>query len=483
MTENIDTMKKNLIITCLIALTLTGIPFSCADKLDIVPFQSLASDKGLTTEGDLVGTLIGAYDGLQDTDSYGGDILLLSDIWANRAHLRFRGTFTGLSQIALITTSSNVILLDNVWARDIWANAFRTINITNIVLANLSLSKGALRPTASVEGEALFIRGSLYFELAKLYGKTWQDGDPNQNLAVPLILTPTPFEESKLTDADLPARATVAAVYAQAKADLTAASNLLPGTNQYYATNWAAFAQLSRIALMQANYAGALSTANQVIQSGRYSITPQFNNLFYNFINFGGVAPAEYVFYMRMTQQDGTNGLNTYYGQTVSSIPGTAGRGDLDVQTAFLNLHESTADVRRGFFIVTNRRLSQKHIDRYGHVPVIRLAEMYLTRAEANFRLGTSVGDTPLNDVNRIRTRAGLPNLATLTLANILRERTLELAFEGQRLHDIKRTQGSTIGTSATTPNGPAWNSPRLVLPIPQREMDVNKKLVQNEGY
>ncbi|MFM9020890.1 MAG: RagB/SusD family nutrient uptake outer membrane protein [Sediminibacterium sp.] len=31
--------------------------------------------------------------------------------------------------------------------------------------------------------------------------------------------------------------------------------------------------------------------------------------------------------------------------------------------------------------------------------------------------------------------------------------------------------------------NGPAWNSPRLVLPIPQRETDVNKNLVQNEGY
>lgn len=477
-------MKKNIILTSLLALTLLVIPFGCADRLDIKPFQSQASDVGLKTESDLVGTLIGAYDGLQDTDSYGGDIMLLSDIWSNRAYLRFRGTFSGLQQIAGVNTlsTSSVITTDNAWSRDMWANAYRTINIANLVLENLSLSQGSVRPTNTVQGEALFIRGSLYFELARLYGRTWQDGDPNQNLAVPLVLTSTPFEENKLTDANLPARATVAAVYAQAKADLTTASTLLPNSNLYYASKWAAFGQLSRIALMQADYAAARDAANQVIQSGVYSLATNFNDLWFNFINFGGVAPKEYVFYMRMSQQDGTNGLNTYYGQTVSSIPGTAGRGDLDVQSAFVNLHE-TGDVRRTYFTVTNRRLTNKHLDRFGHVPVIRLSEMYLTRAEANFRLGTSVGDTPLNDVNRVRARVGLAPLAIVDLAAILKERSLELAFEGHRLHDIKRTQGVTVGSSATTPNGPAWNSPKLILPIPLREMDVNKKLVQNEGY
>ncbi|MFM7486524.1 MAG: RagB/SusD family nutrient uptake outer membrane protein [Cytophagales bacterium] len=477
-------MKKNIILTSLLVLTLLVVPFGCADRLDIKPFQSQASDVGLKTESDLVGTLIGAYDGLQDTDSYGGDIMLLSDIWANRAYLRFRGTFAGLQQIAGVNTTatSSVITTDNNWARDIWGNAYRTINTANLVLENLSLSQGAVRPTNTVQGEALFIRGSLYFELARLYGRTWQDGDPNQNLAVPLVLTSTPFQENKLTDANYPARATVAAVYAQAKADLTTASTLLPNSNLYYASKWAAFGQLSRIALMQADYAAARDAANQVIQSGVYSLATTFNDLWFNFINFGGVAPKEYVFYVRMSQQDGTNGLNTYYGQTISSIPGTAGRGDLDVQSAFVNLHE-TGDVRRSYFTVTNRRLTNKHLDRFGHVPVIRLSEMYLTRAEANFRLGTSVGDTPLNDVNRVRARVGLAPLAVVDLAAILRERSLELVFEGHRLHDIKRTQGQTVGSSATTPNGPAWNSPKLILPIPLREMDVNKKLVQNEGY
>ena len=185
--------------------------------------------------------------------------------------------------------------------------------------------------------------------------------------------------------------------------------------------------------------------------------------------------PAEYIFSMTVTAQDGSNGLNTYYGVTVGSIPGTSGRGDFRILPSHLALYEED-DARAAFFIrANNNTYSQKHLDRFGHVPVVRLAEMYLTRAEANFRLGTAVGATPAADVNVIRQRAGLAPLQDVTLAQILKERKLELAFEGVQLHDLKRTRSSVRGL--------AWNSPRLILPIPQREMDTNKSLVQNEGY
>jgi hypothetical protein len=108
-------------------------------------------------------------------------------------------------------------------------------------------------------------------------------------------------------------------------------------------------------------------------------------------------------------------------------------------------------------------------------VPVIRLAEMYLTRAEANFRQGTTVGATPLADVNLIRKRAGLADLTSVTLDAILRERASELAFEGNNLFEAQRLK-INLGTLA-------WNSQTLTMPIPQREMDVNKNLVQNPGY
>jgi hypothetical protein len=297
-----------------------------------------------------------------------------------------------------------------------------------------------------------------------------------------LILKSTPSQVSGLSDANYPKRNSVAEVYNQAKADLVKAASLLPVSNAHYATRWSAMMQLSRIALMQGDYVAARDYADQVIASNRYSLTTPFNSLWFNYINFGGVAPLEYIFYMKMTTQDGTNGLNTYFGQTVSAIPGTAGRGDLDVQIPFVNLHE-VGDVRRTYFQSGSaaRRLTRKHLDRFGHVPVIRLAEAYLTRAEANFRLGTTVGAAPVADINVIRKRAGLADVASVTLNDILKERQLELAFEGHYLHDLKRNRLSAPGSNLT--NGPAWNSPRLVMPVPQREMDVNKNLVQNTGY
>jgi hypothetical protein len=455
---------------------------ACEKKLDIIPTQSLSADAALTTEGDLIGVLIGAYDRIQNTSAYGGDIQMMGDIWANRYFLRFRGTFAGLLNIASVTTTSAPITIDNGWSASLWRQAYAAINSANTVLDSIHLAKGNLRPSTSVKGEALFIRGSMYFELVKLFGKAWGDGNNASNLAVPLILKSTPLDINKLGTENYPSRATVAAIYNQAKADLTEAANILPSTNQYYATKWAAMAQLSRIALMQADYAAARDYANQVIGSGRYSLTTPFNNLWFNFINFGGVAPLEYIFYIRVTSQDGTNGLNTYYGQTVASIPGTAGRGDLDAQIAWVNLHES-ADVRRSYYQPGSggRRLTRKHLDRFGHVPVMRLGEMYLTRAEANFRLGTAIGATPVEDINTIRSRVGLAALGSVDLAAIIKERKLELAYEGQLLWDLKRLRESTAGSNNT--NGPAWNSPRLVMPVPQREMDVNKNLVQNEGY
>jgi hypothetical protein len=100
---------------------------------------------------------------------------------------------------------------------------------------------------------------------------------------------------------------------------------------------------------------------------------------------------------------------------------------------------------------------------------------MYLIRAEANLALSTSVGATPLSDINLVRNRAHASSLSTVTQADIMEERSRELGFEGFLIHDIKRTKGSVGSLS--------WNSDKLVFPIPLREMQVNNKLVQNPGY
>ncbi|MEL6987029.1 MAG: RagB/SusD family nutrient uptake outer membrane protein, partial [Bacteroidota bacterium] len=78
--------------------------------------------------------------------------------------------------------------------------------------------------------------------------------------------------------------------------------------------------------------------------------------------------------------------------------------------------------------------------------------------------------------LNEVRNRAGLSSLENITLQDILDERFLEFTFEGHRFRDIKRLQLNFT-------NNIRFNDPIMIFPIPQREMDVNNLLVQNEYY
>lgn len=453
--------SNHIILVALIMISTIG----CEKRLDISPYQSITADKALATEGDVNVTLVGAYDGAQSASTYGGDVMVLNDLIGNTPNINFTGTFAGLTDAYQTLMNSN-----NSNAAGTWISAYNTINRCNNVLSALDKVTSSPARKSSVEGQALFLRASMYFELVRLYAKTIGDGDASSNPGVPLVLTLT----KSVTNSDYLPRASVKSVYDQVVADLTKAETLLPASNTIYATKWAAAAQLSRVHLMLKNYTAAGDAANRVITGSGKSLNPDFTKLWFTFINNGGANPAEYIFSMTVTVQDGTNSLNTYFGRNVG-IAGTAGRSDCKIKAAHIALYE-VGDVRRTFFALSGgNNYTRKHLDRYGNVPIIRLAEMYLTRAESNFRNNTTLGASPLSDVNLIRARVGLPALASASLNAITKERYLELAFEGHNLHETKRLQ-KTTGTLN-------WNSPKLILPIPQREIDVNKNLVQNEGY
>ena len=453
------TIGKYLTVVLAAGILATG----CEKRLDIAPYQSISEDLALNTEGDVLVTLIGAYDGLQSAAGSGGEIMVLNDLIGNSADINFTGTFAGLND-----AYNALMVANNSFAASTWSACYSTINRCNNVISAVDKVTSSPAKKNSVEGEALFIRALQYFELVRLYAKAIGDGDANSNPGVPLVLTPT----RGVTDEDYRARASVKAVYDQIVTDLTKAESLLPSSNGFFANKWAAAALLSRVHLMQKNYTEAGAAANRVIGGSGISLNADFTRLWYTYINNGGAMPAEYLFGVKVTPQDGNNAINTYFGRTIT--PGTAGRSDCKIKTAHIAQYE-TGDKRNFFVLSGGNYYTQKHLDRFGDVPVIRLAEMYLTRAEANFRNNTTVGATPLADVNTIRTRAGIPALSTVTLNDILKERYLELAFEGHNLPDAKRLQ-KNVGSLP-------WNSPKLIMPIPQREMDVNKKLVQNAGY
>ncbi|HEX2607850.1 MAG TPA: RagB/SusD family nutrient uptake outer membrane protein [Flavisolibacter sp.] len=436
---------------------------ACQKRLDINPTQSIDASKALLTSSDVEAAMVGAYSDLGDANVYGGDMFVYSELLADFNEINWSGTFQGLTQIY-----NKAIPVDNAFVANTWLDSYKVINDVNNVLSALDVVLAAKKNR--VEGEAKFIRGSVYFDLVRLYAKPWNQGDPTQNDGVPLVLTPT---RAPLDAQSQKARDKVAAVYTQVIKDLTEAESLLPATNSFFANKYAAAAMLARVYLQKGDYTNAAAAANRVISSGKYQLEETYAEVFpFNPDNANEDigSPGEYIFSMQVTSSQGVNDFDTYF----SPI---GGRGDIDIRDEHLALYEPNDDRLNLFYDDGGVYRTGKFDMLYGNVPIIRLAEMYLIRAEANFRLGTSVGATPVSDINTIRARVGLDpyTAGTLTLANILRERKLELAFEGQALHDIKRLQGSV---------GPLpWNSPKLVLPIPSRERTVNSNLTQNEGY
>jgi len=452
---------KKIVFGLLAACLATGTISSCNNKLNVVPVDSIDAANALNTADDVQAALVGSYTSLQSADVYGGYLQFISDLLADDGDITFVGSYSNPYQFQRKT-----IRRDNTNAQNTWARSYTTINRVNNVLANLNKVTTAASKIQT-EGEARFMRGLTYFDLVRLYARAWNDGTPSSNPGVPVVITPT----NTVTTTSLVARNTVAEVYTQIIADLTAAESQLPASNGIFANKYAAAAILSRVYLQQGRFAEAAAAANRAT-AGPYLLNPAYDTEFYQ----GGALlanTAEDIFTIQNSAQSGTNQLNVFYSQFQ--------RGDISVNSKLLNQFEA-GDDRAGLFTVTaNQTYSDKYDAQYGTIKFIRLAEMYLTRAEANFRAGTAVGATPLSDINSVRTRVGLPVLANVTLPIILKERKLELAFEGFRLGDLKRNQESTI--DPITGAAVAWDSPRLVLPIPLAEINVNPNLVQNPGY
>ena len=449
-------MKKYILISTVLVV----IASSCAKKLDLLPQQSVAEEVALSSDANVKKVLNGAYDALSDEDLFGGNVLLLAELLAANGEIRWEGTFNEPREIWL-----KAMLTTNSFVRDTWLDAYETINISNNILSAINVVNAA--DQNRVKGEALFIRAAMYFELIKFYAKPYTAGSITTNLGVPIVLTPTRGidESSKVP------RSTVEQVYTQILADLNEAESLLPNTNGNYATKAAAAAILSRVYLQMERFPDARDAANRAITvatANGKSLAPTYAAAFNNSSN-----SAEYLFAIQVSAQDGSNNMHLYW-----SIPAYGGRdGDVSIQASHLAQYGLTDARLALFYSGAGDTRSGKWQQQYKVVPIIRLAELYLTRAEANLRAGTSIGASPMSDINKTRQRAELlPFVIAPTLPQILLERKLELAHEGHTIHDFKRLRLPTDGFP--------YNDNKLVFPIPQREINASAGvLIQNTGY
>jgi starch-binding outer membrane protein, SusD/RagB family len=460
---NIRIMKnyyKNILAASLIVLSAS----SCKKQLEIEPKQSISSDVALSTTADVRNALIGAYTVLATGDLYGTNLVFLPDIYASNNYLNWTGSFSNyrdISNKAIISTNSDVLRT--------WVSAYKAINVANTVLSATNIVTNE-KTKNEIEGKALFIRGIMHFELVRLYAQPYDATGTNTGLGVPIITKAVQTTGDVVSNSP---RNTIAEVYAAVENDLKSSITKLDGLDEKYAS----MAFLARVYLQEGKYALARDLANDIITNSPYSLITNSLESPFRIKNSN-----EGIFEIQQNEQSNAgssnDGLATFYASYENSTGGNVGRGDANVNATFYNSFES-GDKRQTELIYDGDgakagKFTKKWTDYFGNIPVCRITEQYLIRAECNFRLGTSIGASPADDINVLRNRAGLGNVVP-TLAIILNEREKELDYEGFRLHDYKRTKRS-IGAFT-------YDDPKLVFPIPDREISANKALKQNPGY
>lgn len=503
-------MKRSQISGKLTLLAVIMLFLSCQKYYD--PTEFINEENALASESDVETATIGTYAVLKNAAyvrsghflmEYPGDAVAQGQSSADDLTRAYRYTH--------INTSDH--------CTNFWSQAYKVIAAANKVIAFVAdESPEGLR---HLKGENLFLRAMMHFNLVRIFGRPYPQNN-GDNPGVPILLEGLSDEEAETL-----ARSSVKEVYDIVISDLLRAAELmsLEKTNSF-ASKEVAYALLARAYLYQNDWENAIKYADLVITSNRYALLQgsDYAGYFRNQPDNN----QETIFAIRHTKVEDramSSIGSMYFSGDVSGNPlgqGVSGWAEIYASKKYYDfLNQHPEDLRNSFItpylvdgqLQYNQKLTpvtpMYYVNKYSlqeglinlSSPVyLRLAEMYLIRAEANAKLGDV--NAALADINLLRERAGLSGSALYTplrltaagktvLDVVLEERWLELAFEGHRAYDLFRNNRSVVrdypGTHSlnNTPTTdlhqevkPSDN--RVVFYIPQAEINRNPALKQN---
>ena len=467
-------MKKFVYI--FFAVIALGLGACEEDFLELPPNEALPTADAIQSIDDLSAAAVGMYHGLQSSNYYGRYFVLVPDVMAD--DVKQNASANRAKEYAEFGAFSDHFITQNVWAT-IYTNINRANNIIN---TPLEVAAAVQSEKDQLVGEAYAIRAMGHFDLVRLYGQHYGFTADNSHPGVPIV---TEFDQNAE-----PARNTVAQVYAQVVSDLTTALSLVgDGFDTGRISKSAINGLLARVHLYMSDWGQAEQFATAVINSGDVSLTA--TDSYVDAWMDEGTGP-DVVFEVVNNSADnfGSDALGRMYivdgygdylpsADLVSLIPEGDVRGEL--------FKEDSANLGGIFgFIRVNKFPSTQGFD---NVPVIRLPEMYLIRAEARAMQGNEAGAQ--EDVNIIRQR-GLPGTEDLAatgqalLDEIETEKRIELMYEGHRLWELMRKGEGVVRTDCTAPSNVCtvgYPNDRFILPIPQNEIDANPNMTQNPDY
>ncbi len=483
-------------------LLLLGVVTGCNKQLDnLAPHNVNFEDQQFLTPNGYAKATVGNYTSFGSPD--------YETAWFNISEYRGNNVkFIDATSSNALTDAQNTDAFNytNSESKDLgmsnqfWLASYQALLNINMVLKHVTENEtNAIILQAKAEN--LFLRAFLNFNLVRVYGRPYYQS-PETNLGVPVILAPI------TNTANPPSRATVKDTYAQIIKDLNAAIPLFSQSKvSSYASKHAAFALLSRVYLYMSgtfqqpavNYAQlSQQFADSVILSNKYALLQ--GNAYANFYNNSNQANTESIW--AVNHDASTMRLPILLNQPAGVYAGSLSytTGQVKPSPDLLNLFVP-ADLRWNFYKVDKYRGNNidtfstwkyyyKYLNTgvyYSYAPVhhLRLAEVYLNRAEAKIKNGDNAG--ALSDLNMIHTRAGLPALSGLSgqalFDAILTERRMELAFEGHVGYDYFRNGLPMVRSYASFNSAPLTISatdPKVVLRISQIVMTENPNMKQN---
>jgi hypothetical protein len=527
---------KNKIITTLFIIVTSAVFQACTKKLDLKPLNDVTSETVYATPAGYKEALAKVYGSFALTGNQGpagnGDVQGIDEGFSDFFRLYWKAQElstdeaviswgdVGIQDFHNMNWSSNNSFLTGLYYRSLYQITLCNEFIRQSSDANLS-SRGITGSDADnikeYAREARFLRAYQYWVLIDLFGN-------------PPFVT----EESVIGGAP-PPQATRAKIFSYIESELKAIEPNMPAarTNEYgRADKGAVWALLARVYLNAEVYAGtprytdAITYSKKVIDAG-YSLISDYrwlmladNNLntneFIFTINYDGLKTQGYGGTTFLTHASvggsmpssasgvggGWSGIRTTK-NIVNLFPDINGNADhrAEFYTSGQNLEiNNETNFNDGIAVTKYRNVKRdgslgssqdfSDID----MPLFRLPEMYLIYAESVLRNGTG-GDvaTALQYINLLRERAyGNPNgdisSGQLTLSFILDERARELYWEGFRRTDLIRYNEFVESTylwpwKGGVSGGTGVQSFRKLYPIPSKDINVNRNLVQNPGY
>ena len=481
----------------LIAIALLGFSFSsCSDFLEQNPQTDLSENDFYKTADDILSAVNGAYSSLQEGDIY-GNWYVFGEIPSDNTRNQLSGSVTTQNEFDQFYIDTQNSMIANFWKA-----AYKVINRTNTILGRIDGIEINTELANRYKLECKFIRALMYFNLVRVYGD------------VPLVLKEISISESY----DI-LREPKENVYNQIIADLKEAQDLpvsYSTAEDGRATQGAAKALLANVYMTLHKYAEAETILAEIINSGRYSLlenTPGSLNIdgyknVFSPVNHNSKEGIFEIQFLKGGYGEGSNYANNVApensGTNVVAVGGTGGNNipEMDIYNAY-----EEGDLRRDFSMslgyYDNRKNNEWVESRYvckfmdvpyqnndasNNYPVIRYADVILMYAEALNQNGKTAEACKYLNMTRRRgfgyqtTETSPVDLQTTDKAQfalmVEQERRVELAFENHRWFDLIRT-GRAVEVMRS--KGFSLNETNLICPIPQKQIDVNPKLTQND--